>query len=170
MCFPHYPSDDKQIKEFKRGDRPAYAIITGPTSGIGKSFAFAFAKKGFNLILVSRSLQKLQELRSQISEKYGNVDIVLCDIDMASSPLDSKFEKTVKKVAEKGDIRILVNNAGRSHDMPVTFEETSNEEMEGIIGVNIGGVVRATKIVLPFMLNDKFPSLLLANVGKRRNG
>ena len=82
---------------------------------------------------------------------------MICDVDMALAPLDSKFESTVREVAEKkGDIRVLVNNAGRSHDIPVTFEETSVEEMEGIIGLNIGGVVRATKIVLPFMLNDKY--------------
>ena len=162
----------KQIQQFRKGDRPAYAIVTGPTSGIGRAFAFSLAKKGFNLILVSRSLQKLKELESEITWRYQNIDIVLCDVDMGAYPLDAQFESTVREVAEtKGDIRILVNNAGRSHDMPATFEDTSVEEMEGIIGVNVGGVVRATKIVLPFMVNEKFhSSKTLLMIEKRKNG
>ena len=82
---------------------------------------------------------------------------MIADVDMGAYPLDGKFARMVKEVAEtKGDIRILVNNAGRSHDIPVTFEDTTTEEMEAIMGVNIGGVVRATKEVLPYMLNDKY--------------
>lgn len=57
----------------------------------------------------------------------------------------------LKKVSETGDIRILVNNAGMSHDMPVTFEDMTTEEMEGIVGVNTCGVLRVTKA---YLLND----------------
>ena len=75
---------------------------------------------------------------------------------MGQYPLSNKLKDTVEKcVAEGGDIRILVNNAGVSHDMPVCFEDMSKEEMEGIMGVNNGGVLRATKDVLPFMMNDR---------------
>ena len=68
-----------------------------------------------------------------------------------------KFANTVKEVAAtKGDIRVLVNNAGVSHDIPVTFEDTTTEEMEGIVGVNTGGVLRVTKETLPYLLSDSY--------------
>lgn len=55
-----------------------------------------------------------------------------------------------------GDVRVLVNNAGRGHEMPTEFKDVEREEMEGIVGVNVCGVLRVTKDVLPFMLSDKF--------------
>jgi short-subunit dehydrogenase len=77
-------------------------------------------------------------------------------MDMGQFPLSKKFKDVVERcVAEGGDIRVLVNNAGVSHDMPVTFGDMSREEMEGIMGINNGGVLRATKDVLPFMMNDR---------------
>lgn len=76
---------------------------------------------------------------------------------MGIYPLGEKFAKAVKEVAgTKGDIRILVNNAGMSHDMPVTFEDMTPEEMEGIVGVNTGGVLRVTKETLPYLLSDSY--------------
>jgi len=144
-----------QIKQFLKGDRPAYAIVTGPTSGIGKSLAFALAKNKFNLILVSRSLTKLESLQSEIKSKFPETDVILVGVDLGKTPLDGTFKERVENVARtKGDIRILVNNAGMSHDMPVTFEDMTTEEMEGIVGVNTCGVLRITKEALPYILND----------------
>ena len=57
-----------------------------------------------------------------------------------------------------GDVRVLVNNAGRGHEMPTEFKDVDREEMEGIVGVNVCGVLRVTKDVLPFMLSDKSPT------------
>ena len=56
----------------------------------------------------------------------------------------------------EGDIRVLINNAGISHDIPVTFEDMSSVEMENIMGVNTGGALRVTKAALPYMLNDRY--------------
>ena len=84
------------------------------------------------------------------------------DIDLGAYPLSEKLKSCVEAcVRDGGDVRVLVNNAGVSHDMPVSFEDMTREEMEGIMGVNNGGVLRATKDVLPFMLNDRsfLPSL-----------
>lgn len=90
------------------------------------------------------------------------------DVDLGKYPLDAKYAQTVKEVAStKGDIRILVNNAGISHDMPVTFEDMTTEEMEGIVGVNTCGVLRATKEALPYILSDKYVLSRIADVDYR---
>ena len=154
------PADIFQINQFRKKDHPAYAIITGPTSGIGKSFSFALAKSGFNLILVSRFLSKLQSLQTEINTKFPDVDIRLVDVDLGVAPLGAKFGDMLKKVSETGDIRILVNNAGMNHDMPVTFEDMATEEMEGIVGVNTCGVLRVTKETFPYLLNDRYHPLI----------
>ena len=151
------PTDFFQINQFRKGDRSAYAIITGPTSGIGKSFSFALAKSRFNLILISRSLSKLQSLQTGINTKFPDVDIRLVDVDLGVVPLGAKFGDMLKKVSETGDIRILVNNAGMSHDMPVTFEDMTTEEMEGIVGVN---TCRVTKETFPYLLNNRYHPLI----------
>ena len=100
-------------------------------------------------------MTKLESLQSEIKSKFPEIDIILVDVDLGKSPLDGAFKERVENVARtKGDIRILVNNAGMSHDMPVTFEDMTTEEMEGIVGVNTCGVLRITKEALPYILND----------------
>ena len=160
--YPLSPSstDFFQINQFRKGDRPSYVIITGPTSGIRKSFSFTLAKSGFNLILVSRSLSKLHSLQIEISTKFPDVDIRLVDVDLGVAPFGAKFGDMLKKVSETGDIRILVNNARVSHDMSITFEDMTTEEMEGIVGVNTCGVLHVTKETFPYLLNDRYHPLI----------
>ncbi len=50
-----------------------WALVTGSTDGIGKAYAFAFAKKGLNVVLVSRSPYKLQNVAADIESKYSSV-------------------------------------------------------------------------------------------------
>ena len=49
-----------------------------------------------------------------------------------------------------------MNNAGVSHDIPVTFEDMTVDEMETIVAVNTCGVLRITKETLPYLLSDRF--------------
>lgn len=124
------------------------------------------------MILVSRSLTKLESLDSDIKRIYPNVDIRLVDLDIGAYPLDGGYMTAIADIAKsEGDIRVLVNNAGVSHDIPVTFEDMPTDEMEEIVGVNVSGVLRATKEALPYLLSDKL--LLLGMeliIGRRRGG
>ena len=54
------------------------SLITGASSGIGKDMAFEFAGRGYDLILVARSLDRLKEVKNEIIKKYGkcNVEIM----------------------------------------------------------------------------------------------
>jgi short-subunit dehydrogenase len=90
---------------------------------------------------------------------------------MGKYPLDQSYLETVKDVATReGDIRVLINNAGMSHDIPVTFEDMDSVEMEGIMGVNTGGALRVTKAALPYILNDRYsPFYFGLTVVKRRD-
>ena len=77
------------------------ALITGASSGIGKDIAKELSKKGYELILVARDLEKLKKLKTEIQTK---AEIVSMDI--------SKIENCNILHDKYKDIDILVNNAG----------------------------------------------------------
>ena len=54
----------------------ATALITGPTAGIGRGFADAFARKGFDLVLVSRDEGRLGSVAEELAQQYG----VSCEV------------------------------------------------------------------------------------------
>ena len=69
---------------------------------------------------------------------------------------DASYAQLQKVVDEElQDVAILINCAGRSHDIPVPFALTSKEEMEAIIATNCTGTLRVTSTVLPGMIQRK---------------
>jgi len=61
------------------------------------------------------------------------------------------------------EVGVLVNNVGRSHDMPVYFDQTPQQEIDDILQINIHGTLTITKLVLPLMLAKK--NGLILNIG-----
>lgn len=77
------------------------ALITGASSGIGRDIARELSKNGYDLILVARNIEKLNEVKSQLKT---NIEVVSMDISNVEN---------CKKLHEKyKDISLLVNNAG----------------------------------------------------------
>jgi 17beta-estradiol 17-dehydrogenase / very-long-chain 3-oxoacyl-CoA reductase len=107
------------------------------------------------LILVSRSRSKLQELESELIAGYPSIKARVLDVDLGVAPLDPRLPALLREVSKEGDIRVLINNAGVGHSIPVTFAETTPEEMETIVAVNVAGLVRITKATLPYFLEEK---------------
>ena len=66
-----------------------WAVVTGSTDGIGKAYACALAKRGMNIVLVSRSPYKLQNVAAEIEEKY-KVKTKIVDIDFTTDPAEYK--------------------------------------------------------------------------------
>ncbi|OUS25746.1 short-chain dehydrogenase [Gammaproteobacteria bacterium 45_16_T64] len=87
------------------------AIITGASSGIGKALAFEMAQKGYNLGLVSRRLEALEQVRTDIKQQCSN------NINIEIETLDVAEDHTILPVLEKlsntlGGTDIIVANAG----------------------------------------------------------
>jgi len=141
----------KAVKKYgaKNG---AYALITGGTDGIGREFAVQLAKKGYNILLVSRNQQKLDDMAKEIETKHS-VKTATCAINFAY-PLASDYEK-LQQLCEKLPVGILVNNVGKSHEMPVAFAETPLEEQQAIIDINVTATLRVTRIALAGMLQRR---------------
>lgn len=124
-------------------------VITGASSGIGEASATQFAKKGSKIVLVSRNLEKLQEVEKKLSN--FNAEILICQCDVSEK---SQVKKMSQQVLEKfGRIDILVNNAGFA--IYGSVSELTIEEIESQMKTNYFGMVYCVKNFLPSMLEQK---------------
>ncbi len=83
------------------------ALVTGASTGIGAVYADRLAKRGYDLILVARNLQRLQELAARLSKLGVRVDVLQADLTDKAD-----LAKVEKRLADDASITALVNNAG----------------------------------------------------------
>ena len=124
------------------------SLITGASSGIGSDMAFEFADRGYDLILVARSFDRLKEVKNEIIKKYDkcNVLIMKCDVSNVES-VKNLYNDIQKKF---GNIDVLVNNAGFGDCGK--FYETDLEKDISMINTNILGLHVLTKLFLQDMV------------------
>src|SRR5689334_6330238 len=117
-------------------NRPV-ALVTGASSGIGKAAASALVDAGFEVVGTSRRA-------SQDDRREG---VTFLDLDVAS---DTSVASLVDRVIEKfGRIDVLVNNAGIGS--AGAGEERSLAQDQQLFDINVFGLIRMTKAVLPHM-------------------
>ena len=106
-----------------------WAIITGASSGIGKEFARQLVQKGFNLVLIARRLELLENLGNTLSKKHS--------IEFRCLQLDLSIEGSYQKIFEKTanlDVGLLISNAGTGR--PGRFLDHSTDDLNEIIHIN----------------------------------
>ena len=135
-----------------------YALITGSSSGIGLEIAYSLAKRGFNIILTSRTESKLKSISKEISLKYKvDVDYFTCDLTESHGP-QSIFDYCQSK---KYFINILVNNAG--YALPNSFEKNTVDDEEKFIRVLGTSVISLTKLFLRNMLKKSSGKIMIVS-------
>lgn len=125
-------------------------LITGATSGIGKSTAEIFAKNGYDLIVTGRRLERLTSLKKQLESAYSIKVTTLCfdirslnEVDKAIADLSSENKK----------IDILVNNAGLAAGLS-SIQDGLVSHWERMIDTNIKGLLYITKNVSQLMIQN----------------
>lgn len=118
------------------------ALVTGGSSGIGRDMARDLSRRGYNLILVSRDQQKLEELKKEFE-----VEVTTISMDLSSSENCKKLHEEVKN--KFGNIDILINNAGFGEFG--FFTETDLDKEISLINTNITAVHVLTKLFLKDM-------------------
>ncbi|OMC42530.1 SDR family oxidoreductase [Mycobacterium sp. IS-1264] len=120
------------------------ALITGPTSGIGAGYARRYARDGYDLVLVARDVDRLNELAGELKGEAGGVEVL---------PADLADRAGRDKVAERlaAGVRVLVNNAG--FGTSDQFWATDPALLQAQLEVNVAAVMHLTRAALPAMLD-----------------
>jgi NAD(P)-dependent dehydrogenase (short-subunit alcohol dehydrogenase family) len=121
------------------------AIITGATSGIGKATALLFAEEGADLVITGRRVELGERVEAEIRQKGVRCVFVEADHSQAEA-CSSVLERTL---TEYGRVDILFNNAGIV--TKGTAETTPEEVWAETMAVNVTGVWRMSKLVIPVM-------------------
>ncbi|KAI9094705.1 hypothetical protein DFS34DRAFT_628755 [Phlyctochytrium arcticum] len=137
----------------------AWAVITGASDGIGKEFAIQLAKAGFNIVVLARTLSKLEAVAAE-ARKLG-VEAKVLPFDFAAAG-DADYE-TLGQDLSPLNISVLINNVGVNHDIPTSFTQESSTLLNNIIKVDVGAQVSLTRLLLPTMISRK--NGLVLNIG-----
>ncbi|XP_030384126.1 inactive hydroxysteroid dehydrogenase-like protein 1 isoform X2 [Scaptodrosophila lebanonensis] len=124
-----------------------WAVVTGATDGIGKEYAKELARQGLNLVLISRTQEKLIAVTNEIEAQY-KVKTKWIAVDFAKGR--EVYDEIVKELAGI-PVGILVNNVGKMYDYPDSLDNVQEDVLWDIINLNIGAVTMLTRKLLPQM-------------------
>lgn len=136
------------------------AVITGPAKGMGAAVTRAFAAEGCKLVLIGRDTAAIAPVAEDVRAVGGEAVVLPCDIT------DGKGCSAVVAEAKAvfgGRIDILVNVAGGSGPIGKTGWETSEEEFDEIVALNMGGCFNTMRACMPTMIAQRAGKIV--NVG-----
>ncbi|MGV2875605.1 SDR family oxidoreductase [Macrococcus capreoli] len=135
-------------------------LITGTSTGLGLETAILMAKKGYNVYATMRNLDKQNILLN--AAKSAKVALQIKQLDVTDS---NSVTHTVNEILlEAGTIDILINNAGAGFVR--STEQATEEEMMWQLNLNLMGVMRMTKAVLPTMREQRSGHIInISSVG-----
>lgn len=121
------------------------AMVTGASSGIGEAYAELLAEGGWDLVLVARRRDRLEDVATRLEAAHG-VSVRVTEADLADA------ERLTALCADAAELplELLVNNAGLAHYMP--FVELPAEPAEELVLLNVLAPVLLTRTVLPGMI------------------
>jgi len=114
-------------------------IVTGGASGIGLATCDVFAREGAKVVIADRDLAAADKAVAALVQKGGKAIAVQCDVSNAES-VAAMIQATV---AAHGRLDVIVNNAG--YGIAGSLSETSDEDWEALMGVNVRGVFLCCK-------------------------
>jgi NADP-dependent 3-hydroxy acid dehydrogenase YdfG len=132
-------------------------IVTGASSGMGAAIARRFAKEGSKVVLSARRTEKLQLIANQIKAEGAETLVIPADVadyDQVKKLVDQTIETF-------GRVDVMVNNAG--FGLLKSFEDTTKEEIDSQIDVNVKGVCYGCQAVLGIMKKQSHG--IIINIG-----
>lgn len=133
------------------------ALITGGTSGIGKSIAESFVRSGANVVITGRNQKKIADVCKQLSNA-GESEVLGFAMDNAMpSSFETHFEQ-IRKLLKGKEIDILVNNAGIGGG---DISNTSEEEFDKVMSTNLKGAFFLSRLVGRYMIDNQIRGNIL---------
>jgi NAD(P)-dependent dehydrogenase (short-subunit alcohol dehydrogenase family) len=154
---------DRSLSAAVRGK---VVLITGASSGIGKAAAVKAADAGATVLLVARSIEKLEETKREIEAGGGVAHIHRCDM----ADIEDIERMAEEVLAYHGRVDILVNNAGRSIRRSIGLSYDRFHDYERTIQLNYLGAVRLILALLPSMRAHKSGHIInISSIGTQTN-
>jgi len=122
---------------------PELALVTGASSGIGEAFAQRLASKSYDLIIVGRRRDRLEQLARSLSKV--NVQVVCADLSTDEGIAE------VAQICARESLTMLVNNAGVAHYMPIA--ELPIEKANELVHVKVVAPTMLMRSAIPGMLS-----------------
>ena len=127
-----------------------YACVTGCTDGIGLEYAAQLARKGLDLILISRSKEKLEKLSISLQTQFKvKTEIIVADFT------DPTIYSFLRKSLRNYDIGVLVNNVGMASSFPYYYYEYDHKYLIEIVNCNLLSAAMMSSIVYPQFIEKK---------------
>jgi short-subunit dehydrogenase len=123
-------------------------MVTGASSGIGEAYAEHLAAAGWNLLVVARRIERLNQLAARLHDEHG-VKVEVLGVDLG----DAQQTRQLSDRLERTPLDMLVNNAGLAHYMP--FAELPSERARELLEVNVCGPVLLTRAAIPGMIERR---------------
>ena len=125
------------------------ALITGASGGLGLSFVNIFAHDGYNIVLVARNGDRLEEIKKEIEAKY-NVNAMVVAVDLcAQNGAEQVFDATSKAGIK---VDVLVNNAGFG-DFGEFYKSDLNKQTR-MVDLNCIALMQLCHLYLPDMIKN----------------
>jgi NAD(P)-dependent dehydrogenase (short-subunit alcohol dehydrogenase family) len=138
----------KKGKEMNNGFTGKVALVTGGTSGIGKTTAIAFARAGAKVVLTGRREKEGEQVVAEIKKLGGEAAFVRADVAK-----DGDVKKMVDFTIDKfGKLDVAFNNAGVEWMGPL--EKATEAEYRRIFDINVWGVLNSMRHEIPAMLKN----------------
>ncbi len=134
-------------------------VITGPAKGMGRAVTLAFAAEGAKLALAGRDTAAIDPVANEARALGVDAIVVACDL---TDP-DTTAALAVRTLDAWGRIDVLVNVAGGSGPIGKTGVQTTSEEFDDIVRLNMTGCFNTIRAVLPSMIERR--SGKIVNVG-----
>jgi NAD(P)-dependent dehydrogenase (short-subunit alcohol dehydrogenase family) len=146
--------------------RGRVVMVTGASSGIGKSAALKIAAAGGTVLLVARTPEKLEQTKEQIEAEGGVAYIHRADL---ADPEDID-RMADEALAQHGHVDILINNAGRSIRRSIALSYDRPHDFERTIQLNYLGAVRLILKLLPVMRARRSGQIInISSIGVQTN-
>jgi gluconate 5-dehydrogenase len=130
-------------------------VITGASSGLGKQMAEGFAKQGASLAILARRLERLEEIKKDLEEKY-NIEVLPVTCDVTSTDSINAAAKTVED--HFGKVDVLINCAGSSKDTGAL--EMTDDEWDFTISTDLTSVFKVTRAFGNIMKKNNYGRII----------
>jgi short-subunit dehydrogenase len=132
------------------------ALITGASAGIGREFARQLAGRAGSLVLVARRVERLEELRDELTKRDPNLNIHLRAVDLSQT---SEVEELCAWLQRENiAIDFLINNAGLGDRG--AFATSEPQRIKEMLAVNMMALTLLTRALLPAMIEKKQGAIL----------